>query len=188
MNKIFLLFLMLSVDTFAFESLNIVPELSNISFATIKKQYIVEPVVVDNIQGKYLNGTFDLLIDFNNIKTNIPIRNNRVNELFFKTKLFPLVKIRGHFDMEPIVKPITKTTIKANVNFYGQTKEFEISVIIHKAEGLMTINSYKPIIVKGSDFNIPSENLINLAATVGGISISDTIPLNIHLTFEATPK
>lgn len=90
--------------------------------------------------------------------------------------------------MESIVKLITKTSIKADVDFYGRIKTFEISVIIHKSAGLLSVNSYKPIIVKASDFGIPTENLISLAATVGGISISDTIPLNINLTFSATAQ
>ena len=83
MKKIFLLFIIFSGNTFAFEKLSIVPELSSISFVTIKKQYIIESVVVDNIQGQYSNGMFDISINFNNIKTNIPIRNSRINELFF---------------------------------------------------------------------------------------------------------
>ena len=188
MKKLFLLFILLSGNVFAAENLNIVPELSSISFATIKKQYVVEPAVVEKIQGKYSNGMFDLSIDFNNIKTNIPIRNSRVNTLFFKTNLYPQVKIHGEFDLKSIVNPMTKTSIKVNVDFYGSSKAFEVPVIIHQAGELMTVNSYKPIIVRASDFGIPSVNLMNLAATVGGISISDTIPLNINLTFKATNK
>jgi hypothetical protein len=187
-NTLLLLLIILSGSAFASENLTIVPELSSVSFATIKKQYIIEPAVVENIQGQYSNKKFNLSIDFNNVKTSIPIRNSRINQLFLKTNLYPLVKVQGSFDMESIKNPITKTIIKANVDFYGHIKAFEIPVIIHKTEGLMTVNSYKPIIVKASDFSIPAENLISLAATVGGISISDTIPLNINLTFKATSK
>jgi len=187
-KKSLLLLILLSGNVFATEKLTIIPELSSVSFATIKKQYVVEPAVVDNIQGEYSNNTFNLAINFKHIKTSIPIRNNRVNDIFLKTNLYPLVKIKGYFAMESIVKPITKTSIMADVDFYGQIKTFEIPVIIHKSAGLLSVNSYKPIIVKASDFGIPTENLINLAATVGGISISDTIPLNINLTFSATAQ
>lgn len=189
MIKITLLLLaILSGTALASESLNIVPELSSISFATIKKQYVIEPAVVDNIQGHYSNNTFNVSIDFNNVKTSIPIRNNRINELFLKTNLYPLVKIQGGFDIKSLINPITKTSIKANVDFYGHIKAFEIPVIIHKTKELITVNSYKPIIVRASDFGIPTENLISLAATVGGINISDAIPLNINLTFKADSK
>lgn len=187
-KKTLLLWALLTGTTFASENLNIVPELSSVSFASIKKQYVIEPAVVDNIQGKYANNTFNVSIDFNNIKTNIPIRDERINNVFLKTNLYPLVKIQGYFDLKSIKEPITKTSIKANVDFYGQVKEYEISVLIHQANGLLTVNSYKPIIVKASDFGIPTQNLINLAALVGGINISDTIPLNINLTFKATDK
>ncbi|WP_085299544.1 YceI family protein [Cognaticolwellia mytili] len=187
-KKSLLLLILLSGSVFATEKLTIIPELSSVSFATIKKQYVIEPAVVDNIQGEYSNNTFNLAINFKHIKTNIPIRNSRVNDIFLKTNLYPLVKIKGYFEMESIVKPITKTSIKADVDFYGQIKTFEIPVIIHKSAGLLSVNSYKPTIVKASDFGIPTENLISLAATVGGISISDTIPLNINLTFSATAQ
>ena len=187
-KKILLLGLILSQSAFAAESLNIVPELSSISFATIKKQYIIEPAVVNNIQGKYSNKTFNVSIDFNNIDTINPVRDNRLNELFFNTKLYPTVKIQGHFDIESIKSPISKTTIKANVDFYGHTKEIAIPVIIHKTEEMMTVSSYKPIIVKASDFGVPAKNLTNLAATVGGFSISEAVPLNINLTFKSRIK
>mgnify|MGYP000278880724 CR=1 FL=1 len=187
-KKSLLLLILLSGSSFASENLTIIPELSSVSFATIKKQYVIEPAVVDNIQGEYSNSAFNLSIDFKNIETNIPIRNNRVNEIFLKTNVYPLVKVKGYFDIKSIVEPITKTSIKADVDFYGHIKTFEIPVIIHKTEGILTVNSYKPMIVKASDFAIPAENLISLAATVGGISISDAIPLNINLTFKAIPK
>jgi hypothetical protein len=177
-----------SGTTFAYETLNIVPELSSVSFATIKKQYVVEPAVVEDIQGQYSNNTFNVSINFNSMETGVSTRNNRINELFLKTNMYPLVKIQGNFDLESIKEPMTKTSIKADVDFYGRTKTYEIPVIIHKTNEIMTVSSYKPIIVKASDFGIPKENLINLAATVGGLSISDTIPLNINLTFKAVAK
>jgi hypothetical protein len=46
------------------------------------------------------------------------------------------------------------------------------------------VSSLSPVIVGASDFGIPTENLTNLAATVGGIKISDRVPLNLTLTFK----
>jgi hypothetical protein len=50
-KKILFIFILLSGKAFAFEKMAIMPDLSSVSFATIKKQYIVEPAVVNNIKG-----------------------------------------------------------------------------------------------------------------------------------------
>jgi hypothetical protein len=188
LKKTLLSLVLFSGSTFAYETLNIVPELSSVSFTTIKKQYVIEPAVVEDIKGQYSNNTFNISIDFNSVDTGVSIRNDRINQLFLKTNLYPLVKVQGNFDLESMKGPITKTSIKADVDFYGRIKTYEIPVIIHKTNEITTVNSYKPIIVKASDFGIPKENLINLAATVGGLTISDTVPLNINLTFKAAAK
>jgi len=63
-KKSLLLLILLSGNVFAAETLTIIPELSSVSFATIKKQYVIEPAVVDNIQGEYSDNEFNLAINF----------------------------------------------------------------------------------------------------------------------------
>jgi hypothetical protein len=183
-KKILFIFILLSGKAFAFEKMAIMPDLSSVSFATIKKQYIVEPAAVNNIKGNYSNGAFNLSIDFKHIETSIPIRDSRINELFLKTNLYPKVKVKGSINLDSVRQTISRQTIKVKVYFYGQVSEFDMPVVIHKSNGLITVNSYKPTIVRASDFKIPTENLKALAKTVGGISISDTVPLNVNLVFK----
>lgn len=73
--------------------------------------------------------------------------------------------------------------VPADVSFYGNNKTFNFPVIITKTDNSITVNSYAPVIVKASDFGIPAANLTQLAATVGGLALSDSVPVNINLVF-----
>lgn len=46
------------------------------------------------------------------------------------------------------------------------------------------VSSASTIIVNGADFGISTDNLNKLSATVGGLAISDKIPLSFNLLFD----
>lgn len=176
---------LLSMNVLAAENYTLEPSLSAINFATIKNQYVVEPAMIDTLSGKvHDNGNFNLSVDLKGLSTGISIRDSRVNELFFNSLKFPEIKIDGQFNLDKIKNGPIKTSVPANVTFYGTTKLINFPVIIVPTENYLSINSYTPIIIDSADFGIPENNLIALAETVGGIKISNRVPLNINLTFK----
>lgn len=176
---------LLSVNVLAAENYTLEPSLSTINFATIKNQYVVEPAMIDTLSGKvHDNGSFNLSVDLKGLSTGISIRDSRVNELFFNSLKFPEIKIDGQFNLDKIKNGPIKTSVPANVTFYGTTKLINFPVIIVPTENYLAINSYTPIIIDSADFGIPENNLTALAETVGGIKISNRVPLNINLTFK----
>ncbi len=56
--------------------------------------------------------------------------------------------------------------------------------MVVSVEGFIVVNSASTIIVDGADFGISTENLNKLSATVGGLAISDKVPLNFNLLFD----
>lgn len=64
------------------------------------------------------------------------------------------------------------------------TESVEFPVVVLNAGDTVMVSSSAPVIIGASDFGIPTENLTNLAATVGGIKIADRVPLTLNLTFK----
>ena len=174
-----------SSAAFAADNYTLDSDLSSLSFATIKKQYIVEPATIDALSGTLnSDGQFDVAIDLNSINTGIPIRNTRLNEIFFESAKHAPVKVAGKVDWAALGEGSHKVKVPAEVTLFGKTKSVEFSVVVLNAGNTVMVSSSAPVIIGASDFGIPTENLTNLAATVGGIKISDRVPLTLNLTFK----
>lgn len=170
---------------FAADNYTLDSNFSSVSFATIKNQFVVEPAIIDTLSGTLdNNGKFDVVIDLNSVETGIPIRNTRLNEIFFESAKHAPVKVVGKVDWSALGEGSHKVIVPAEVTLFGKTKSVEFPVVVLNAGNTVMVSSSAPVIIGASDFGIPTENLTNLAATVGGIKISDRVPLTLNLTFK----
>ncbi|EHY1015552.1 TPA: YceI family protein [Vibrio vulnificus] len=170
----------LAADNYTLDS-----KLSSVSFATIKNQFVVEPATIDTLTGTLnSDGEFNVSVDLNSIETGIPIRNTRLNEIFFESAKHAPVRVAGKVDWTTLGQGSHKLTVPADVVLFGKTKSVEFPVVILNTSDTVMVSSSAPVIIGASDFGIPTENLTNLAATVGGIKISDRVPLTLNLTFK----
>jgi len=184
-TKIFLSLVLLSFQSFAADTFTVASEFSSVSFATIKKQFVVEPAAINGLTGNLdSSGKFNVSVPVGNINTGVSIRDDRVSGLFFNAAYYPTVNITGQFDLSGLKQDITKVTVPAAVSFHGNSKTFNFPVIVTKTKNAITVSSHTPVIVQASDFGIPAENLANLAATVGGLALSDKVPLTVNLVFK----
>ncbi len=191
-NKITMLFsllLMISVNTvFAGDSYTVDSRHSIINFSTIKKQYVIEPAVFKHVEGTISNsGEVEISIHLDSIDTKIPIRDSRIQSLFFNVVNFPKAVIKAKIDMEKIksISSYKKMDIPATLEFYGKTKPLKLTVLVAKTyKSRLLITSMQPTIINASDYGIPAKNLVKLAETVGGLSISNKVAVNFVLTFK----
>jgi len=192
LNKVIIIFSLLLIVGFnsAFANTKYAVDSNNsvVNFSTIKKQYVVEPAVFKRIEGTISDsGDIEISIDLNSIDTNIPIRNTRIEELFFKIIKFPRATIRTKIDMKKIksISHYRKMEIPATLEFYGKPKEIKLNILVAKTyRSRLLITSMQPIIINADDYGIPAENLVKLAKTVGGLSISNKAAVNFVLTFK----
>ncbi|AUI88274.1 hypothetical protein BS333_18190 [Vibrio azureus] len=185
-TPISLAYLLFAGHTLADNSYALNPEFSSVNFATIKKQYIIEPATLNTLEGSIdKEGKFELKIELKGIDTGVPIRNTRLQEIFFETVKFPQATVTGKVSLKALSGGPNKMIIPANITLFGHTKTLDFPVVILKTKELMMISSTQPIIINASDFGIPNENLDKLSSTVGNIAISGTVPLSLVLTFVA---
>lgn len=162
-------------------------ELSTVSFATIKLSYVIEPAYFNSLTGNISeDGNLQINIPIEGIETGISIRNQRLNDLFFVSRLFPDATIQAAIPdaLLNTDKLITQEKITIDLNIAGKSKSIEVSANIVKIGDTIAVSSASPVIVYASWFGIPELNLDALAKTVGGIPISSTVPVSFSLVFE----
>lgn len=160
---------------------------SVINFATIKKQYIVEPATISELTGSINDeGMVSISANLSSINTGVEIRDTRVQDLFFHVAQYPAVHVGGKIPLE-ILKgstPISKASVTLDVTLYGSTQPVVFPVsIVNTGEWVMVYSS-KPVIVAADSFGIPKDNLNELSATVGNIGISTSVPVSVNLVFK----
>ncbi|EIW7863751.1 YceI family protein [Vibrio parahaemolyticus] len=170
---------------FASDGYTLDSKVSSVSFATIKSQYVVEPAVFGNLSGSIdENGSFEISIDINSINTGISIRDTRLSDILFESFKYPKVNVVGKVDLNILNEGVQNITVSSDVKFFDKIKTINFPVTVLKSNNYLMVSSSSPVVISLSDFDIPSSNLIELAKTVGGISISSQVPLMLCLSFK----
>lgn len=176
---------LISAPSFSETGYTLDPKLSNITFATIKKQFVVEPASIKPMSGGLTEeGQFSIVLDLKSVSTGVAIRDQRLNELYFESMTFPEVKVSGQVESSMLSGDPKRTTVAAEVTLHGVTRTIDFPVIVVPSSGFVMVSSASTIVVNGADFGISTENLNKLSATVGGLAISDKIPLSFNLLFD----
>ena len=160
-------------------------ELSQVSFATIKKQYVVEPATIGKLSGHVKGGKAVINVPLSEISTGIQIRDMRLNDIFFQSGSFPELKISADLgDMDLSSPKIVRKDVTFTLEMYGVKKELSSTVLVSSTGTQVLVTSIKPLVISSGDFGIPADNLTNLAKTVGGIAISGNVPVNFAVTLD----
>ncbi len=185
---VLLLFFAVSTYTLAVNKYIVDSNNSFVNFATIKKQFVVEPALISNISGNISKlGEIKIVVDLNSVDTNIGIRNTRLKNIFFNIAKFPKAIISAKIDPK-VIKKIAyykKMTIPASLEFYGAKKDIKLDILVAKVyRSHLLVSSIKPIVINANDYGIPNKNLLALAKTVGGLSISNKAGVNFVIAFK----
>ncbi|MGL6313349.1 YceI family protein [Vibrio sp. WXL103] len=175
---------LLPLKAFAAGHYQIDSTVSTVSFATIKKQYILEPAVITGLSGSLdESGNLLVAIPISNIDTGVPIRNERLGELFFNVADFPQVMVQATVPAELLSGDslVTQATVPASVTMYGKDQDIDFSLNIVRFGDVMSVSSTKPVIIDGASFGIPTESLAALSNTVGDIAISTSVAASVSL-------
>lgn len=162
-------------------------QLSTVNFASIKKQYVVEPAVISGISGKIDDkGVLELTIPLNMLDTGVSIRNERLRAMFFDEEKFPSVKVTASVPEQLMGNEdlAMQKMLPATVELYGQSKELIFTVNIVKSGSHLMVSTAKPTVISGFDFGIPEESLTSVSNTVGDIALSPSVPVNFSLVLE----
>ena len=159
---------------------------SSIEFISIKNNQISENHNFQKISGNITSeGLVNVIIDLDSVDTKIPIRNERMRNLFFETKLFPSATFSAQIppaDLNFEGKHFQVVEVNGRLKLHGMEADLKSRVtILNKNNTLRVITNY-PILIAAEDFNLTA-GIASLQKIAGLDAISSIVPVSLDLVF-----
>ena len=186
-NNVFfvcLLSLLFSAGTVA---ATLVGEKSGVRFVSVKNASVAEVHHFSGLSGTLSEeGRVTVSIPLVDVETMIPIRNERMRELFFETVSFPAAVIEADIDMAAI-NALTSgdyltMTVLFRLSLHGKEQMLETSVGVARLGDELHVDTLQPLIINAGSFGLV-EGVERLREVAGLHSISTAVPVTASLVF-----
>lgn len=160
---------------------------SKVSFVSVKKDIIGEVHHFKSLTGEIDDKQkLSLEIDLTSVETNIPIRNERMQNMLFNTKTFPTLTLTANVTKElgKLEQGHTAAMkVPATLSLMGIEKEINVDVFAAKTKAnTLLVSSMSPIIINTADFGLTDG--INALQKVAGLpNIAKAVPVTFVLHF-----
>lgn len=171
----------------AFSAWELKAEPSSLQFVTTKASHVAEVH-----QFKRLSGSIDdagkavLEIDLTSVDTNIEIRDQRMQEMLFETKMFPKATLATELVPAKLNLKAGESTsieLKGNLSIHGVSHAVNSVANVSKlANGDLVAESQSPIIINAKDLGLVA-GVEKLREVAGLPSISYSVVVNYRLVF-----
>jgi len=171
-----------------FPDWNLVNEESRIHFISIKASDIAEIHTFKELSGSVKNnGQAQVVIDLSSLETLIPIRNERMSNLLFETKIYPIASFKLGLDLQSIL--LTEVGKSSNVTYSGKLelkgKQFSMPVklsVTRLSDESFLVKSSEPLLLNANRLGL-SDGIESLRVIAGLPSISKSVPVTFSLIF-----
>lgn len=165
------------------------PADSSLHFFSVKKDAIGENHSFLKMTGAIeKQGKAHIEIDLNSVETGIPIRNERMQKLLFKTEDFPQAKVEVNVDMAKLaglkVGEVWALTTEANIDLHGKQKAYSANLqVVKLSTKKILVTTTAPLIVNAADFDLVGgiDRLKEVAALP---AIATAVPVSLSLVFK----
>lgn len=162
---------------------------SSLNFVSVKKTVVAEVHSFKNLKGKiYDNGKVNVTVSMNSVETNIPIRNDRMQQMLFEVVKFPKSSVSTKVDFEKIknmqVGDSSIQLLELKLSIHGKSKEVGSEMRVTRlSDNKILVSTIKPVIINVGDFSlIKGVNMLKEVAKLSSISIA--VPVTAELIFE----
>ncbi len=161
---------------------------SEIAFISIKAADIGEVHRFTELSGSVDDaGSATVTIELASVDTLIPIRDERMREVLFRTGVFPTATLTTSIDtalLDGLADGSNRqTSARINVNLHGQDAELPVEMTVARlSESTVMVTSLKPVIVAADTFSLGA-GIEQLREIAGLPSISKAVPVSFVLTF-----
>jgi hypothetical protein len=168
------------------------PEQSHLSFLTIKSKDIAEIHSFEQMTGRVdAQGQVRLALMLDSVATLIPIRDERMREILFKTTDYQEAVLTAKIDPAVIagmeVGEIGELAGEAVLSLHGQEQPMTMHLQVAKvAPTVLMVASRKPLVVDAEKFGL-SDGVEQLREIAGLESISHAVPVTFVMTFVQEP-
>ena len=171
-----------------FSEWHLVNEESKLNFISIKASNIAEIHSFKKISGNVKeNGEAQLSINLASLETLIPIRNERMGNLLFETKIYPSAVFKLEVDIEKML--LIDNGKSYEVKYRGmlgfKNKQFPLLVklkVTRLSNQSFSVSSLEPLLLNADRLGL-SNGVEALRAVAGLPSISKSVPVTFSLMF-----
>ena len=162
---------------------------SQVSFVSVKAGDAGEVHRFTEISGGLsAAGNASVTIQLASVDTLIPLRDERMREMLFQTKLFPTASLSADINMDALaaIEPGNSMDMAANVmlDLHGQQISLAADMIVARlGDHRLMVSSRKPVIVNAASVNLV-DGIEALREVANLPSISKAVPVSFVLTFE----
>ena len=165
----------------------LVPEKSVISFVSVKNISIAEVHHFPGLSGSISDdGLVTVTVPLAQVETNIPIRNERMQKLFFDVAAFPDATIEATIDQQAVAAIANGSSAQMEVLFalklHGKSQMLKSDVRVSRLGGEIQVNTLKPLIINAASFAL-TDGVERLREIAGLQNISAAVPVTASLTF-----
>ena len=175
-------------STSTFPDWNLVNEESRINFISIKASDIAEIHTFKDLSGNVKNnGEAQVIINLASLETLIPIRNERMANLLFETKLYPTATFKLGVDLQTVL--LTEVGKSLDVTSRGilelKSKQFSMPIklsVTRLGDRSFSVTSSKPLLLNADRLGL-SNGIESLRVIAGLPGISKSVPVTFSLIF-----
>ena len=175
-------------STPVFPDWNLVNEESRIHFISIKASDIAEIHTFKELSGSVKNnGQAQVVINLSSLETLIPIRNERMGNLLFETKVYPIASFKLKLDLQTFL--LTEVGKSSDVTHRGvlelKGKQFTMPVkisVTRLSDQSFLVKSSEPLLLNADSLGL-SDGIESLRVIAGLPSISKSVPVTFSLIF-----
>ena len=175
-------------STPVFSDWSLVNEESRINFISIKASDIAEIHTFKELSGRVKNnGQAQVIVNLSSLETLIPIRNERMGNLLFETKVYPIAIFKLEVDLQTIL--LTEVGKSSDVTYRGMLKlkgkQFSMPVklnVTRLSDQSFSVRSSEPLLLNADRLGL-SSGIESLRVIAGLPSISKSVPVTFSLIF-----
>ena len=175
-------------STPVFPDWNLVNEESRINFISIKASDIAEIHTFKELSGSVKdNGQAQVVINLSSLETLIPIRNERMGNLLFETKVYPVASFKLKLDLQTFL--LTEVGKSSDITLRGvlelKGKQFTMPVkisVTRLSDQSFLVKSSEPLLLNADSLGL-SDGIESLRVIAGLPSISKSVPVTFSLIF-----
>ncbi len=159
---------------------------SSIEFISIKNNQIAETHNFQKFSGNITSeGLINLTISLDSVDTKIPIRDERMRNLFFETETFPKATFSTKIpavDLGREDEYFRIVEVNGRLDLHGAEAELNSRVMLLNSNNTIRVVTNNPILISAEDFNL-TVGIAKLQKIAGLDSISAEVPVILDLIF-----
>lgn len=160
---------------------------SSINFISTKNAAIAETHGFASLVG-YIGseGNASVTINLDSVETLIPIRNERMREMLFRTAEYPTATVATQVDPALLAAladgGTVSTELPVQLSLHGMENTLNAQLLIIHEGGTLRVVTSRPLLLSADDFNL-GPGVEALREVAGLASISTAVPVTVNLLF-----